>query len=450
MKSAVDVMSDLVRPSNITVKSDQALAGGVNLAADEHDERREAEGQDKIRRKPALQPLGGTELQASVHVTLWEILHTLGRAMALSRRGAGRGLAEHWGCLKYSQALTGGVDSFMTLSAEGREIADHYKAIQSGELGIGIGLVLARRFLHRRYPGHCVSIVAADTALRAGWALTSREEGPRSGYRYRPQYFAEVWQPGKAPRAIPIACKGNHSNAAESQKQLASASAHVEAVHIGAWNDTPALVVSTEIPTDGALTLHALQAPGKGGWLRGTVDSHDGLLDRELADRAITPFIQPPAEAGELPPAESGYHVRPDDYPWFRQVLARAEAAALSAFAGDGETTARYLTKRQGRHRFTGFAHAATGSVQDARQTLLGVPFLGTDHVFRLNGTRVEAFSGIAQDLFDHLARGQVEAYREEVYARRSSPQRVDWDPRWLGPVSVQPDGSALALRVMP
>lgn len=173
-------------------------------------------------------------------------------------------------------------------------------------------------------------------------------------------------------------------------------------------------------------------------------------MDRELTDRAITPFIQPPAEAGELPPAESGYHVRPDDYPWFRQVLARADAAALSAFAGDGESTARYLTKRQGRHRFTGFAHAATGSVQDASQTLLGVPFLGTDHVFRLNGTRVEAFSGIAQDLFDHLARGHVEAYRQEVYARRSSPQRVDWDPEWHGPVSVQPDGSALALRVMP
>ncbi|MGW3230685.1 hypothetical protein [Kitasatospora sp. NPDC001095] len=35
------------------------------------------------------------------------MLHTLGRATALARRGAGRGLAEHWGCLKYSQALEG-------------------------------------------------------------------------------------------------------------------------------------------------------------------------------------------------------------------------------------------------------------------------------------------------------------------------------------------------------
>lgn len=49
----------------------------------------------------------------------------------------------------------------------------------------------------RRYPDHLISIVPADTALRAGWALTSRDSGPRSGYRYRPRFLAEVWKPGE-------------------------------------------------------------------------------------------------------------------------------------------------------------------------------------------------------------------------------------------------------------
>ncbi|WP_405534760.1 hypothetical protein OG787_08410 [Streptomyces sp. NBC_00075] len=62
---------------------------------------------------------------------------------------------------------------------------------------------------------------------------------------------------------------------------------------------------------------------------------------------------------------------------WFQQVLARTSA---------------------------GIAHAATDSVQDSAYTLLGIPFVGTDHAFRLDGTRVEAFSGVHADLFGQLS----------------------------------------------
>lgn len=116
--------------------------------------------------------------------------------------------------------------------------------------------------------------------MRAGWALTSREKGPRQNYRYRPRFFAELWKPGAPSLVLPIARKGNHSNAAHSHVQLASTSAHVEAVHIDPWNETVS---------------------------------------------------------------------------W---------------------SSAR-----------TGFAHPDAGSVQDADHTLLGIPFAGTDHVFRLNRT---------------------------------------------------------------
>ncbi|MBT2446772.1 hypothetical protein J7F03_06715 [Streptomyces sp. ISL-43] len=271
MKPAADVLRELVQPSNISVHSSPALVGSMDEAAAEDDKARKEKELEDLRRKSGLRPIPAKELDRTLQLTPWDVLHTLGQAIALSRRGAGRGLAEHWGSLKYSQALAGGIDSFMTLSAEGRGTADHYKAIQSGELGTGFALTLARQLLSRRYPKHSVSIVPADTALRAGWALTSRDPGHRSGYRYRPQFFAEIWKPGEPSRVIPIACKGNHSNAAASHVQLASASVHVEAVHIGAWDETPALVFSTELPTEGALTVHALQARGTGGQLNGQV-----------------------------------------------------------------------------------------------------------------------------------------------------------------------------------
>ncbi|MFG2303505.1 hypothetical protein [Actinacidiphila glaucinigra] len=369
--------------------------------------------------------------------------------MALARRGAGRGLAEHWGSLKYSQALAGSPEGYVRLSAEGRETAEHYKALQSGELGVGFALTLATEILSRRYPEHFVSIIPADTALRAGWALTSRDKGHRSGYRYRPRFFAEVWKPGEPSLVIPIECKGNHSNAATSHEQLASAAAHVEAVHVGTWNETPSLVFSTELPMDGPLTIHALRAVGSGGWLGKSTGSGGRNLDEQVEERNVYPGIQPPSEGNRTPSPEPGFHIQPEHFDWFQHVLARTMAAGLTAFAGAGDATIQYLTQRQGQRHFVGFAHAATGSVQDAQVDLLKLRFVGTDHVFRLNRTRVEAFSGVAADLFDHLASGRVRQYRSEAYLRRNTWPRDTWDSEWGGPVSVQRDGSVLAMRLL-
>jgi hypothetical protein len=445
LKSAADVLVELVQPSYISVHSNPGLVKSVDAASAQDDKARAERADEKLRRKPVLEPIAPKELDSRIELTPWEVLHNLGRAIALSRQGAGRGLAEHWGCLKYSQALTWNHDSSMTLSDEGRDTANYYKAIQSRELGIGFAAALARRLLRRAFPDHCVSIVPAETALRAGW-----ESGTSSGYRYRPQFFAEIWQPGEPSRTVPIACKGNHGNAATSYNQLASASAHVEGIHIGAWDQTPALVFSTELPIDGALTVHALRAPGTGGRLRGPADSSPGTgLNHTVQDKAIYPGILPPTVNGNAAEREPGFHVQPENYLWFRQVLARTAAAGLGAFAGDGDTTARYLTKQQGQQRFTGFIHAAADSVQDANQTFLGTPFVGTDHIFRLNGTRVEAFSGVAKNLFDYLQEGRLERYRTQVYALRTKLPVVGWDDGWDGPVSVDQDGTVLAMRLL-
>lgn len=448
LKNTAEILIELSQPSNVATHSSTSLVGSVGAACTEDDEKRKEKELDALRRKPNLQALPENEV-GSLRLPPWQVLHMLGRAIALARRGAGRGLAEHWGSLKYSQALTGDSDVFMKLSVEGRETADHYKALQSDELGIGFALTLAKQVLGRRYPQHIVSIIPADTALRAGWALTSRDKGPRAGYRYRPRFFAEIWKPGEPSRVFPIESKGNHSNATVSHDQLASASAHVEAVHIGAWNETPSLVFSTELPMQGPLTVHALRSAGRDGWLNHSPERARRNLDHFIENENLFPGIQQPSEDSRAPQTEPGFHVTPERCEWFRHVLARTEAAGLTAFAGDGDATVQYLTKRQGSRHFTGFAHAATGSIQDARQMLFGIPFIGTDHVFRLNRTRVEAFSGVAEDLFRHLEKGRVEQYRREVYARRDTWPLDTWDNKWRGPVSVNPDGSALAMRVL-
>ncbi|MFE2749675.1 hypothetical protein ACFXKX_36080 [Streptomyces scopuliridis] len=322
--------------------------------------------------------------------------------------------------------------------------------LQSGELGVGFALTLAKHLLGRRFPEHSVTIVPADTALRAGWALTSRDEGQRVKYRYRPQYFAEVWRPGEPSLVIPIASKGNYGNAATSAGQLASASVHAEAVHVGEWNETPSLLFSTEIPTDGTVTVHALQTPGRGGSLVKPSGETEANLDAKPVQENVMPGIEPPPEGNVTLEPVPGCHVTPKYYTWFQEILGHTAAAGLMAFTGSGKATARHLTDRQGHKRFDGFEHAASGSVQDISHELLGDTYAGTDHVFRLNGPRIEAFSGVDARLFRLLSEGQVEEYRAVVHAKRHTRPQLTWDKKWGGPVSVHSDGSVLAIRLLP
>ncbi|MEU7072764.1 hypothetical protein AB0B30_19935 [Streptomyces narbonensis] len=135
------------------------------------DDRKRKENKDEpLRRKPDLAPIPQTELPRQFEVTLWDVLHTLARATALSWRGAGRGLAEHWGALKYTQALAGGRDSFLGLTDKGHRIADHSRSLQSGELGIGFALTLAQHLLGSRFPEYVDQTRFRRPTVRArGW-----------------------------------------------------------------------------------------------------------------------------------------------------------------------------------------------------------------------------------------------------------------------------------------
>lgn len=439
---ASEVLRELAKRSHVSVNSTPALAGAAESAAQEDDEKRRSDSKDPLRRKTGLQPVHGV---SSLDLTYWSVLHTLGRSMAIDRRGASRGLAEHWGSLKYIQALSAPErsGSYLRLSKEGKRTAEYYKVLQSKELGIAFGLHLAEQVLRARHADHYVSITPADGVFRSGWS--------KLGYHYRPQFFAEIWKPGEPSRVIALSCKGNHGNDKASENQLASASAHVEGLHIGEWDRTPALLFSTEIPMDGLLSVHALEAERDGGYLTALSNAEPASLDVPVEDQNIFPGITlPPADDdGGEPGWEPGFHVTAQYQEWFRRILARTAAAGLTAFAGDDQATVPYLTKMQGRSHFTEFTHAATGSVQDAKADLFGIHFVGTDHVFRLNGTRVEAFSGVAEELFQHLEQGRLERYRSEVYRRRNTwPAGQPSESEWDGPVSLRDDGTVLAIRL--
>lgn len=449
MAEAAQVLKDLVKRWSVQVNSTAALAGAVADAAAKDDKQRREDGREPLRRKPELRGLPTAEATPSIKLTPWEVLHTLGCATVLSRQGAGRGLAEHWGSLKYCQALEGSSGRYMMLSEEGLNPTRHYKTVQSGELGFGFALAVAERVVKKRYPDHSVSVVDADITLQAGWALVGKDVKRRDWIRLRPDFFLEAWKPGEPSKVIPVACKGTHGKTPYAYTQLASASAQVEAVHVGPWNETPVLITSTELLGQGGIIIHLLHAPGDGA-LTVAPDDPAADADRALDDLNVYPDVRIPAADGEDDERVSGFQVLPARYGWFRAALVRAGAAGLMGFTGGGEPTAQYLTKRQGRRHFEGFTHAGTGIVQDVDHEIRGVTFIGTDHVFRLNGKRVEAFSGVAEDLFHPLRDGEVERYRQEAHALRSVWCSARGTDDWDGPVSLREDGSVMAMRLLP
>lgn len=410
-RHAAQVLTDLNKPWHVQVYSTQALVASVEEAVAKDDEQRRLDDREIPRRKEGLRAIPSAHTGLSFTVTPWEVLHALGRALVLGRQGAGRGLAEHWGGLKYCQALEGKSGEYMALSAEGLNPRRHYKTVQSSELGKGFALVLAERIVRKQYPDHAVAVIDADIALQAGWALVGRDVQRRDWVRQRPDFLLEAWKPGEPSKIIPLACRGTHAKTPYVQTQLASASAQVEAFHIGPWGDTPSLVISSELLGQGGVVVHALHTPGAAA-LHVEPGDPAADADKDLRDENIYPEVQfPPDEGEDKPRRGGGFQVLPEHYAWFKRATARAGAAGLMAFTGGGNPTAQYLTKRQGRQYFEGFVHEGTGIVQDAEQVISGTRFLGTDHVFRLNGTRVEAFSGVAEGLFELLAEGKVEQY---------------------------------------
>ncbi|MEE1806856.1 hypothetical protein [Streptomyces sp. BE133] len=79
-----------------------------------------------------------------------------------------------------------------------------------------------------------------------------------------------------------------------------------------------------------------------------------------------------------------------------------------------------------------------------------GTKFVGTDHVLRMGSVRIEAFSGMAEPLYELIKKGRVEEYRQAAFQSRSTPQDPHGTGRWNGPISFHDDGTVMALSVLP
>jgi hypothetical protein len=327
--------------------------------------------------------------------------------------------------------------------------------MQARELGRAFGLAVAERTVRNRFPDHMISTLDAEAILLAGFA----HSGPRPslGARPRPDFFIEAWRPNEPSRVFVVTVNGNHQKATKRTakadrsafKQLARGSERAEHFHLAEWNSTPCLLMSTELLALDGITVNALEAPGE-GLLPARPATGRGSADAVLSERnlAYAGAVKVPAD-GRRERIQDGFLIPRKELGWYGQLLARTGAAGQMAFAGAGTEIAQYLTDKQGHKHYKQQTFAGSSSVRDARHKIGQTVYVGTDQVFRLNRIRVEAFSGIAEELYDLLVKGQVEQYRNRTYELRDTYPTSTTAPLW-GPVSFGGDGTVMAMRVMP
>lgn len=99
------IIRGLVGSSRVGVSSGVELSGKVASAVVDHDKKSKEKDKEPLRRKPELRPV--PPLHSAVpESTPLGVLHSLGRAISLDGKGSARGIAEHWGCMKYALALS--------------------------------------------------------------------------------------------------------------------------------------------------------------------------------------------------------------------------------------------------------------------------------------------------------------------------------------------------------
>ncbi|MFF3911694.1 hypothetical protein ACFYZJ_38520 [Streptomyces sp. NPDC001848] len=457
-RTARQILNALSRSTNVHVHSTTELAAHVDSAAAAFDKKRREKGQEAVRRKPELRPVARDEHGRSIELTPWQVLHAVARGYVLGGQGMGRGLAEHWLSLKFCEALYGNRAGAMDLTDKGRTSESWYKGMQARELAVGFGLAVAEHIVQQRYPDHIVSVVDTSTVLRAGWPLSVSQRNKTA--RPRPDYLIEAWKPGEPSKVTFVACRGNHQKPSKRTgrtrsttiQQLVKGAERTEGMQIGVWNTTPCLLLSTELMGQGGIVVNALQSPGE-SLLPLRTPGAPGNADEEIKDKSGIPYpnaIRIPAREGRRTRTVDGFQVGEDDLGWFGQLLARTAAAGLTAFSGGGQNTARYLTARQGREHYDVPTFAATSSVDDADIEVDATKFVGTDHVFRMGSARIEAFSGMAEDLYGLIKDGRVEEYRQAAYELHCKRPNSREAGKWNGPISFHADGTVMALSILP
>ncbi|MFG2631747.1 hypothetical protein [Streptomyces sp. NPDC048473] len=67
-----------------------------------------------------------------------------------------------------------------------------------------------------------------------------------------------------------------------------------------------------------------------------------------------------------------------------------------------------------------------------------------------MGSVRIEAFSGMAEHLYELIKKGRVEEYRQAAFQGCSTPHNTHGTGRWNGLISFHDDGTVMALSVLP
>ncbi|MGB2918114.1 MAG: hypothetical protein WBB83_16140 [Candidatus Microthrix parvicella] len=258
------------------------------------------------------------------------------------------------------------------------QVRNHHRTALSEQLGLGVGILVARKVLTEQFPGARIQAIDAEAAL-ANPRLVPGLDTPK--HKMRPDIILMV---DGGPLTV-LECKGSRSIAnrtsamARAMRQVASLT----------FNGKPpsGLVVHTSADTD-TIKASVLDPPGSSAWeTPATRGGGAGVDRRAFADRV-------------------------DGVGWLRADAEDLLDVSLLAWAGAGATALSLLPK-----------HVITPPTEHLRdletteQTVGNQRCRGVESRIEIGGERFLFFRGIEASLFTALEKRQAGGSREGVEA---------------------------------
>ncbi|MCR6493171.1 hypothetical protein [Cellulomonas sp. P24] len=360
LQTALNVVSSTVQLSGV---SDRALAAIV---------------QGGLRTSRA-RPLSG--LDGGIRVRAVDILHELALATRFSYHPTVLDAYSQWALLRYIGAfdLTTDVAPKLELSDAGQRVIANQRRVMSEELGIGVSVLLARRWFQRDFPASVLDVVDLDLAVESG--LVDSPAGRRADY-----LLASV-----DPSTGHLLAHGLLES-----KGTVTPSYHVSQITSGAGQ-----VENT--------TVEGRHLTGLvGGSLTGRHEIRYGVIE-------VIPRVgRRPIDLGEVA-RQPGVRIRP---PSSAQMLRRASAVdllrstwtKLAEIADDPELFSLVAPERLKERRAEGMSRPRGERIQ---KEVGDVNFVGTMTRVPLPGGELRAFLGVDALLLTALRTGEPEAVAE-------------------------------------
>jgi hypothetical protein len=281
--------------------------------------------------KPSKGTLTGVpEVDGWQHISPAEVLLELAMASTPALLPPGmRDLSLRWAWLHYCWAFDAVAPpppiEKMLLSSAARDLAQHRKQVASDDLGVGFGLILARRALEARFAPAITAVFDAEAIIETPGALSAwgiQHTGP-----LRPDYFIQVSNPPGDKRRRSsvwvIECKGTQGTGHLQQiRKGVTQTATITDISTG--KNPPAIISATAF-SKSQTRIRLVDPPG---------DNDDPWAGTEANDSQDSANVR-----REMRQEVAGLNV-------FRHDLARLDLSTTLAFAGLYSRAAELLPDR--------------------------------------------------------------------------------------------------------